>query len=362
MNKPHYIIPIFVPHEGCPHNCVFCNQNSITGSTNIVDAKYVKETMDKYLININLNDSIVEVSFYGGTFTAIPIEKQRELLAVAKKYKEMGKINYIRLSTRPDYIDKPILDNLKKYTVDIIELGVQSLDEEVLLKSGRGHSEKDVINASTLIKEYGFTLGHQIMIGLPGDTFKKDIETTLKVIDLQPRIVRIYPALVIRNTPMEKMYNSASFNPYSLVDAVKISKVLYGLFVNSNINVIRIGLQPTEEINEGKEIISGPFHPAFRELVESSIINDMLLEEIGDLSCEEITIYINPREISKLYAYKKKFFNDMKDQVNAESITIKQSNSVNEGSYLIKYDSVSKTLSKYEYINKKYKEGNIENI
>ena len=362
MSKSHYIIPIFVPHEGCPHNCVFCNQNSITGASNKVDAKFVKETIDKYLVNINIEKSIVEVSFYGGTFTAIPMEKQRELLSVAKTYKENGKINYIRLSTRPDYIDRTILDNLKKYSVDIIELGVQSLDEEVLLKSGRGHSENDVINASALIKEYGFTLGHQIMIGLPGDTFKKDIETTLKVINIGPSIARIYPALVIRNTPMEIMYNSSSYKPYSLMDAVKISKVLYGLFTNSHINVIRIGLQPTEEINEGKEIISGPFHPAFRELVESSIINDMLLEEIGHLKSKSITICINPREISKLYAYKKKFFNDMKEHINTKTIIIQQMESLSEGTYMVKHDSVSKILSKYEYINKKYKEGNLSII
>ncbi|MDF2882683.1 MAG: radical protein [Clostridiaceae bacterium] len=362
MSKSHYIIPIFVPHEGCPHNCVFCNQNSITGSSNDVDGKYVQETMDKYLMNINHNDTIVEVSFYGGTFTAIPIEKQIELLAVAKIYKEKKKVNYIRLSTRPDYIDSAILDNLKKYSVDIIELGVQSLDEEVLLKSGRGHSENDVINASALIKEYGFTLGHQIMIGLPGDTFRKDIETTQKVINMGPSIVRIYPALVIRNTPMEIMYNSSSYKPYSLMDAVKISKILYGLFINSHINVIRIGLQPTEEINEGKEILSGPFHPAFRELVESSIINDMLLEKIGDMKCESITICINPREISKLYAYKKKFFNDMKEQVNAKTVIIQQSEALSEGLYIVKYGSVSKILSKYKYISEKYKEGNFTNI
>ena len=152
MTKAHYIIPIFVPHEGCPHNCVFCNQSSITGSVTKVDKEFVRDTIEEYLKTIPNKGCTIEVSFFGGTFTAIAIEKQKELLSVAKEYKEVNKIQHIRLSTRPDYINEDILDNLKAYDVDIIELGVQSLDAEVLFKSLRGHSEADVVNASKLIK------------------------------------------------------------------------------------------------------------------------------------------------------------------------------------------------------------------
>ena len=171
MSKNYYIIPIFVPHEGCPHNCVFCNQDRITGAHDDVTAQTVRNTINDYLETIQNKSATIEVSFFGGTFTGIREEKQKELLEVAKEFKDKKCIDKIRLSTRPDYINDYILTYLKEYGVDIIELGVQSLDEDVLKKAGRGHSAQDVINASRLIKEYEFVLGHQIMPGLPGDTF-----------------------------------------------------------------------------------------------------------------------------------------------------------------------------------------------
>ncbi|AKN29438.1 radical SAM protein [Clostridium carboxidivorans P7] len=357
MGKNHYIIPIFVPHEGCPHNCVFCNQNTITGSSGKIDAEFTRNTIEEYLKTIKRENSIVEVSFFGGTFTAISMEKQKEFLAVAKEYKEKGFIDLIHLSTRPDYIDDEILTNLKNYSVDVIELGVQSLDEEVLLKSGRGHSPEDVVKASNLIKEYGFVLGHQIMLGLPGDTFEKDIETTKKSILMKPDIYRIYPALVIKDTPMEKMYKSGMYKPYDLYEAVEISKVIYCMLTSNNINVIRIGLQPTEEINEGKEIVAGPFHAAFRELMEGSLYNQCILEEIDKAKEEKITIKVNSRDLSKIYANKKKFFQDIKQQLITTNIQVKQDNCVQRGSLLFVYSEKSKNVSIFEYMRKKYKEG-----
>lgn len=366
MNKSHYIIPIFVPHEGCPHNCVFCNQNSITGSHEtitgsheVIDGRYVRDTVEKYLETINKNNSIIEISFFGGTFTAINIEKQKELLGVAKKYKDKGLINYIRLSTRPDYIDEAILNNLKQYSVDIIELGVQSLDNDVLLKSGRGHTCDDVYKATTLIKNYGFILGHQIMLGLPGDTFEKDIETTRKIIDMGPSICRIYPSLVIKNTPMEKMYVNNIYTPYTLQEAVEIAKTVYSMLVANGINVIRVGLQPTEEINVNGEIVSGPFHPAFRELVEGSIMNDIILKEVIASRAESVLIRVNSKDISKLYADKKSFFYDMKKQLETVIVKVTQDNDINRGSIAIEYDEKVIKLSLFECVTKMYKEGKI---
>lgn len=205
---------------------------------------------------------------------------------MAKEFKEKGLIDKIRLSTRPDYINDYILTYLKEYGVDIIELGVQSLNEEVLKKAGRGHSVHDVIDASKLIKEYKFILGHQIMPGLPGDTFERDIETTKESIKMNPDICRIYPSLVIKDTPMERMYINNEYIPYSLEEAVNVSKVMYDMYKKHNINVIRIGLQPTESINEGKDIVAGPFHPSFRELVEGSLLSDIILENMTDEKME----------------------------------------------------------------------------
>lgn len=308
MSKNYYIIPVFISHQGCPHQCVFCNQDRIAGKYEEVFADDVRKTIDEYLKTINSKGATIEVSFFGGTFTAIDVNKQKELLEVAREYKEKGLIHKIRLSTRPDAILPYILGYLKEYKVDIIELGVQSLDDEVLRKSGRGHSVNDVIVASRLIKEAGFTLGHQIMPGLPGDNFEIDIETTKKSIEMKPDICRIYPSLVIKDTPMEDMYNRGDYIPYSLDEAVYISGEMLKLYTDAKIKVIRIGLQPTDTITTGKDIVDGPFHPAFRELVEGHLICETL-----DKKCpreKDIIVEINEKDISKLYANKKQYFKE----------------------------------------------------
>lgn len=331
-SKKHYIIPIFVPHMGCPFNCVFCNQDIITNSYEKVDKNYVVNKVEEYLKTMK-KDSVIEISFFGGTFTAINENIQRELLSVALEYKEKGIINYIRLSTRPDFINDYILTYLKEYKVDIIELGVQSMDEEVLFLSGRGHSKEDVIKSSRLISSYGFTLGHQVMLGLPGDALEKDVETLKELALLKPSILRIYPSLVIKNTPMEKMYKNKSYKPYSLDKAVEVSGILLKIANENNIFVIRVGLQPTEEINEGKEIVAGPFHPAFRELVEGYLYSSSIKENAK--SGDEIRI--NPKDISKLYADKKRYFKELLPL----NLKIIEDGEVNRGKYKIKDEIIS---------------------
>ncbi len=271
----HYIIPIFVPHYGCPHDCVFCNQKKITGLSTDVTPKDVENIIEEHLATFK-SDSIVEVAFYGGSFTAIDIDIQKELLAIPYNYKKKGKINGIRLSTRPDCIDEKVLKNLKDYLVDTIELGVQSLDNSVLYASGRGHTSEDVYKAAELIKEFGFNLGLQMMVGLPEDTTEKAIYTCKEFIRLAPYCVRIYPTLVINDTYLEKQFLDGKYFPVSLEKAVDICSILLMLFEINNIDVIRIGLQPTENIQLGKDVVSGPFHPAFRQLVESNIFKLLL--------------------------------------------------------------------------------------
>ena len=306
MSKNYYIIPVFISHQGCPHQCVFCNQDRIAGKYEEVFASDVRKIIDEYLETINSKGATIEVSFFCGTFTAYDVNKQKELLEVAREYKQKGLIHKIRLSTRPDAILPYILGYLKEYKVDIIELGVQSLDDEVLRKAGRGHSVNDVVVASKLIKEAGFTLGHHIMPGLPGDSFEIDIETTKKSIEMKPDICRIYPSLVIKDTPMEDMYNRGDYVPYSLDEAVYISGEMLKLYNEAKIKVIRIGLQPTDTITTGKDIVDGPFHPAFRELVEGHLICETL-----DKKCpkeKDIIVEINEKDVSKLYTNKKQYF------------------------------------------------------
>lgn len=339
MSKNYYIIPIFVPHEGCPHNCVFCNQDRITGVKDRVDAKKVENIIKEYYETIENKNATIEVSFFGGTFTAIREEKQRELLEVAKKYKDLGIVQKIRMSTRPDYINDYILTYLKEYDVDIIELGIQSLDEQVLLAAGRGHSVLDVVNASKLIKKYGITLGHQLMPGLPKSTPEKDIKSAIDSIKMEPDIVRIYPSLVIKDTPMEIMYKKGDYSPYTLDMAVEVSKKIYNMFNEKGINVIRIGLQPTETINEGGDIIAGPFHPAFRELVESSLILDKIKENVVG---KNFDLLVNNKDVSKLYANKKVYFNKLKE--DGYSANVKITDEVKRGTIIIK-DKIEKKIT-----------------
>lgn len=368
MSKNHYIIPIFVPHIGCPHNCVFCNQNTITGKKKISMNKEdelspvrVDSIIKEYLntINSSKNDkAIIEVSFFGGTFTAIPMDIQEELLKVAFSYKIKGDIKFIRLSTRPDYIDNKRLSLLKKYSVDIIELGVQSLDKDVLKKSGRGHTEEDVYIASSLIKSFGFTLGIQVMLGLPGDNIKKDIETAIKVSEIYPEIARIYPALVIRDTPMETMVKRGQYEPYSLSYAVEVCTIVYSILTSKGVNVVRVGLQPTEDINENAELICGPFHPAFRELMESSLLNEMIFSKLNSkkIYCD-ILLTVNSKNISKVYSNKKYYFNFYKEKYGISNIKVEQDLNIDLDKIIIETENEKIELSYMEFLNNKAKEG-----
>lgn len=331
MSKNYYIIPLFIPHEGCPHDCVFCNQDRISGATEKVTAKNVYETVDEYLKTIDYKNATVEISFFGGTFTAIKEERQRELLSVAKEYKEKGLIDKIRMSTRPDYISDYILTYLKEYKVDIIELGVQSLDNKVLHAAGRGHTAEEVEEASKLIKKYGITLGHQIMPGLPRDNFERDIETVKKSISMNPDICRIYPSLVIKDTPMETMYNNGIYKPYTLEEAVEITKEMYKLYTEAGVQVIRVGLQPTDTIAEGKDVIAGPFHPAFRELVEGSLLADKIRDALKDKKIG--IIRINSKDLSKLYANKKTYFKKLLEE--GYVLNVETTEDVNRGDIVI---------------------------
>lgn len=305
--KRHYIIPIFVPHFGCPHNCVFCNQKKITGLSTTVTSKDVDRIISEHLATFK-DGATIEVAFFGGSFTAIDIDIQRELLDVPVKYKKEKKIDAIRLSTRPDAIDVEVLDMLKENLVDTIELGVQSLDDEVLYKSGRGHSVEDVYDACELIKKYNINLGLQMMLGLPGDTREKSIYTCKEFIKLNPFCVRIYPTLVIKDTFLESEYENGNYQALDIDEAVDLSSILLMMFTVNNINVIRIGLQPTENIQMGKDVVAGPFHPAFRQLVESDIYIKLLesyfFKEDIQTKSKDLLIEANNKLISSISGQK----------------------------------------------------------
>ncbi len=273
--KTHAIIPIFIPHEGCQNDCVFCNQKKITAKSTPVLPSDIKNTIDTYLSTIDKNTvKTVELAFFGGSFTGLPIETQNLYLSEAFKYKKLGEIDKIHLSTRPDYINHEILDNLKKFEVSIIELGVQSFDPDVLSASKRGHGVSDIYNACNLISEYGFTLGIQLMIGLPHDSKEKCIESAKKTAKIKPALARLYPTVILEDTELLNMYQNGKYTPLSQEYAVDITKEMYKILFSAGINIIRIGLKSSDLINQNTVI--SDFHPAFRQLVEGEIAKEEL--------------------------------------------------------------------------------------
>lgn len=257
------------------------------------------------------------------------MKEQEWYLKIGYSYVKTGQVKQMRLSTRPDYISEEILDLLLRYDVRTIELGAQSLDDKVLLCSHRGHTIEDVAQAAKMIKDRGISLGIQTMIGLPEDTKEKDIMTARKVVALSPDIVRIYPALVIKDTYLQKMYSEGRYRPVTVDEAVDICAELLEIYEASNINVIRIGLQPTESISENGDVVAGPFHPAFRQLVQSRLILNKMIEYIKDNSLDNassIEIECNEREMSNVIGQKKTNIILLKNKFDYKNISIKINN------------------------------------
>ena len=336
--KKEYIIPIFVPHLGCPNNCTFCNQKRISGQTKMVTAKDVKETIEYYLKNFKDNHKYVEVAFFGGSFTAIDKEKQIELLEAAQEYIENKLVNSIRISTRPDCIDKEILKRMKKYHVKTIELGVQSTNNYILSKCKRGHTGEDVKKASKLIRRYGFRLGHQMMVGLPESTKQDEVNTAKELIRLKPKIVRIYPVLVIKDTELADEYNRGEYTPLTVGQAVERCKEIVDLFNRNKINVIRIGLQNTEEISdpstEKSSVVAGPYHPAFRQLVESSMWYEAIVAKIKKVNAKvkKVKILANDININNIIGHKKENIEKLKEIYDVD-VVIERDEKIKPGKF-----------------------------
>ena len=309
--KKEYVIPIFVPHLGCPNDCTFCNQKSISGKTKMPTKEEVKQTIEQYISNNKEESTYKEIAFFGGSFTGIDIEKQKEYLEIAKEYVENKKVDGVRISTRPDYITKDILKMLKKYHVKTIELGVQSTNDYILKQCERGHTFEDVKKASKLIHRYGFRLGHQMMVGLPESTKLDEIRTAKDLIKLKPKMVRIYPVLVIKGTKLESEMEIGEYKPLTVLQAVERCKELVYLFNQKNIQVIRVGLQNTEEItdpkNKDSEVVAGPYHPAFGQLVEDSIWYDSVVDKIKKINVKvkEVKVKVNFADMNNVIGHKK---------------------------------------------------------
>lgn len=290
-------ISIFIPHLGCPQKCSFCNQNTITGNEKQPTIDDVKNAVETAL---NRKGYEYEIAFFGGSFTAIDREYMVSLLEGAKPYLENDRITGIRISTRPDFIDDEVLTILKDYGVTSIELGAQSMDDEVLKANFRGHTAEDVVNASKLIKSYGFELGLQMMTGLYMDTDEKAIDTAKKLIDLAPQTVRIYPTVVLKNTYLAKLVEEEVYNPPTVDDAANLCTKLLPMFENAGIKVIRLGLHSSEDIK--KNMVAGAYHDSFGEIVKSRF----MLNKVLALPPRDYEIMVNPRSISQFKGQQKR--------------------------------------------------------
>lgn len=307
----HKNIALFVAHVGCPNMCSFCNQHIISGKQETATAADVDAAV-KTALDSGCCDG--QLAFFGGSFTAIERPYMMELLRAAKPHIDRGEITGIRISTRPDAIDDEVLTILLEYGVKAIELGAQSMDDDVLLKNRRGHTADDVRHASKLIKAYGFELGLQMMTGLYGGTEEGAIKTAEEIIKLQPETVRIYPTVVLEGTELADLYSAGKYKPETLDEAVETCAKLLPMFEDAGIKVIRLGLHSGGNVEDG--YIAGAYHPAFRELVEGQIYFEKALTKLSQFAGGEdhtYKIFVNPKEISKMTGQKRQNIVQLKD-------------------------------------------------
>lgn len=299
------IVPFFIAHQGCPHQCVFCDQEKITGTAAALPAvDDIRRRVSDWLVSSGA--ATVEVAFYGGTFTALSQGAQLALLAPLQPLLASGSVSAVRVSTRPDCITVDNVALLKQYGVTLVELGVQSMDDGVLAAAGRGHDAAATVKASAILKRAGMQVGAQLMPGLPGAGKGEALASLRSVISLKPDVLRIYPAVVLEGTGLAKMYECGSFKPLSLEEAVQICKVMLHEADLAGVPVIRVGLQPTEDIAEGAELLAGPFHPAFRQLVESERWHDLLQRLVAVFGNDAaLNVYVAPARIADVVGQKR---------------------------------------------------------
>ena len=318
MAKRH-IIPMFIPHEGCPNLCVFCDQRKISGADTPVTPEQVTHQIER---GLGASGRGCELAFYGGSFTAMRPQIQRELLAAAQPFLQSGAIQSIRLSTRPDAVDDQSCEMLKSYGVTTVELGCQSMDERVLELSRRGHSAEDTVRAAACLRRHGLSLILQMMTGLPGDSGQESLETAKRIAALQPDGVRIYPTVVLRGTALESQMQAGQYRPQSVEEAVELCASLYEIFLTTGIPVIRLGLNPTEDLSGG-EAVAGAYHPALGELVLSEMYLRRARLLLKKASCRNPILLVHPSRVSVMVGQKRKNMEILQREFDLHTIKVR---------------------------------------
>ena len=321
----HINIPVFIPHLGCPNNCVFCNQRTISGIQSF-DPSDTGRIIDEALSTVSADDE-VEIAFFGGSFTGIEFDLMTKLLQIAYSYIERGAVKSVRCSTRPDYIDENIISVLKRYGVSTVELGLQSIAPEVLRLSKRNHIVGDALRACKLIVDSGISLVGQMMIGLPGSTLENEIETARFIIDSGASAARIYPTVVFRGTELCDMAASGIYTPLSLDEAVTRSAAVLKLFRSSGVRVIRIGLCSSENLGSEETYFAGPNHPSLGELVENRLYFDDIYSQAKELKLKKddtLLVRVAPGTLSKAVGQKRKNKTLLTDMLGIRDVVFKE--------------------------------------
>ena len=318
------VVPFFISHLGCPHRCVFCDQQKIAGAKGVLpDANELLAKVAQYRATSPGRE--LEAAFFGGTFTALPREDQRLLLEALQPLLATGDLSSIRLSTRPDAIDPDSVLFLKSMGVKTVELGVQSMNDEVLELSRRGHTAADVERAVPLLQEAGVAVGIQLMPGLPGDSEQRSLESLRRVLRLKPSFLRIYPALVISGTPLADLYLGGRYRPQTLEEAVSVSKRMLLAAMRAGIPVIRLGLQPTAELESPGTILAGPFHPAFGQLVESELCFDLMIDLVAEVPRgSEVAFFAAKGRISDVVGQKRRNVARLQGDSEVKVVAVKE--------------------------------------
>ena len=314
------ILPIFVPHLGCPNDCVFCDQKRISGSPLPASGQDVTSALEAAK---QQGLSGMELAFYGGSFTAVSERLQRELLQAAAPYRADGTVVSIRLSTRPDAVDEEKLAMLRSYGVETVELGAQSMDDGVLTASGRGHTAADTARAAGLVKAAGLRLILQMMTGLPGSSRERDVETARQIIALGPDGARVYPTVIVKNTPLEDMWRAGTYREHRVEDAVDVCADILPLFEKAGIPVIRLGLNPTEELSGGSAV-GGAYHPALGELVRSEILRRQAVTLLAGVpQGASVTLGVAPGRVSAMIGQHRRNIESLKVQFGLSRLGVK---------------------------------------
>ena len=328
-----FIIPIFLPHAGCPHRCIFCNQISITGTKHeAVNRDKIRNQIQEFLTYRKENRSPVDIAFYGGNFLGLKPEEIKSWLSLAGEFISRGLVDGIRFSTRPDTIDAARLDILDNCPVSIVELGVQSMDDDVLALAERGHTASDTVRAVEALKRRQLGIGLQMMVGLPGDRDTRSLVTARKIADLEPDCVRVYPTVVVNGSRLAHWFKKGEYRPLSLEAAVRLVKKVYLIFQNKGIAVIRMGLQASDDLEDGATVLAGPYHPAFGHMVHSEIFYDKVTTaiETDGSTTDALSILVNPCSISKMRGLNNYNIKKLKKQFGFYAVEVLPDNSLTE--------------------------------